>query len=383
MAITEQSAPTSANDWADFIHTGPGTLAGRYLRSFWQPVYRAQDLLPGRTMPIKIMGEQLTLYRGETGAPHLVAFRCAHRGTQLSVGWVEDNCIRCRYHGWMYDATGQCVEQPGEDSAFADRVRIASYPMQEYLGLLFAYLGEGEPPPLRRYPDFDAPGVFEADPPEIWPCNYFNRAENDPFHVYWTHKESNRRRNMPDRPWNPAENRYVETDYGFALPKGRTSHFHMPNTMHLKTAVRVPGFERLAEYRLIWHMPIDDEQCVAFDVNLVPGLTGEEGERFRDARRELQEDDPQAPIDFAEAVLAGRARVEDMDSAFGTYKTFWIEDYVTLVGQGTIPDRAQERLGITDQWMVVKRMLWQRELRALAEGRPLKAWTSPALFADQ
>ncbi len=70
-----------------------------------------------------------------------------------------------------------------------------------------------------------------------------------------------------------------------------------------------------------------------------------------------QEDDPQAPLDFAEAVLAGRARVEDMDSSFGTYKTFWIEDYVTLVGQGAIADRAQERLGRTDQWMVLKRML--------------------------
>jgi 5,5'-dehydrodivanillate O-demethylase len=382
MAITESTPRTPETDWTDFVHTGPGTLAGRYLRSFWQPVYRAQDLLPGRAMPIRIMGEQLTLYRGESGIPHLTAFRCAHRGTQLSVGWVEGDCIRCRYHGWMYDETGQCVEQPGEDEAFAARVRIASYPVQEYLGLIFAYLGTGDPPPIRRYPDFDAPGVFEADPPEIWPCNYFNRAENDPFHVYWTHKESNRRRNMPDRPWVPEENHYVETDYGFALPKGRTSHFHMPNTMHLRTAVRVPGFEHLAEYRLIWHMPIDDEQCVAFDVNLVPGLMGEEGERFRAARRELQEDDPQAPIDFAEAVLAGRARVEDMDPAFGTYKTFWIEDYVTLVGQGAIPDREQERLGRTDQWMVVKRMLWQRELKALAEGRPLKKWTSPALFPD-
>ena len=382
MAITDVPRKTPESDWTDFIHTGPDTLAGQYLRRFWQPVYRAQDILPGRTMPIRIMGEQFTLYRGEAGAPHLAAFRCAHRGTQLSVGWVEGDCIRCRYHGWKFDESGQCVEQPGEEEPFAARVRIASYPVEEYLGLIFAYLGPGEPPPLRRYPDFDAPGVFEADPPEVWPCNYFNRAENDPYHVYWTHKESNRRRNMPERPWNPTESRYVETEYGFALPKGRTSHFHMPNTMHLKTAVRVPGFEHLAEYRLIWHMPIDDEQCVAFDVNLVPGLTGEEGERFRAARRELQEDDPQAPIDFAEAVLAGRARVEDMDSAFGTYKTFWIEDYVTLVGQGAIPDRTQERLGVTDQWMVVKRMLWQRELKALAEGRPLKEWTSPALFLN-
>ena len=383
MVATDAPEQTTRADWTDFVHAGPGTLAGRYLRSFWQPVYRAQDLLPGRTMPIRIMGEDFTLYRGEGGAPHLAAFRCAHRGTQLSVGWVEGDSIRCRYHGWKFDERGQCVEQPGEEDASAARVRIASYPVEEYLGLIFAYLGEGDPPPIRRYPDFDAPGVFEADPPEEWPCNYFNRAENDPYHTYWTHKESNRRREFPDRPWVPGESHYVETDYGFALPKGHTSHFHMPNTMHLKTAVRVPGFEHLAEYRLIWHMPVDDTRCVAFDVNLVAGLLGDEGERFRAARRILQEDDPQAPLDFAENVLAGRARVEDMDSAFGAYKTFWIEDYVTLVGQGAIPDRAQERLGSTDQWMILKRQLWQRELRALAEGHPLTAWRSPVLFPDQ
>src|SRR6266508_2234374 len=104
----------------DFFHVGPGTLAGRYLRTFWQPVYRAQDLPPGRAKPIKIMNEDLTLYRGvpssefrvprgemergtqnpELGTPHVVAFRCAHRGTQLSTGWVEGDNLRCFYHGW-------------------------------------------------------------------------------------------------------------------------------------------------------------------------------------------------------------------------------------------------------------------------------------------
>src|SRR5215218_5991874 len=151
-APTTEAVP---NDWADFVHTGPGTLAGRYLRRFWQPVYRAQDLLPGRTMPIRIMGEELTLYRGEGGAPHQTAFRCAHRGTQLSVGWVEGDCIRCRYHGWRYDARGQCVEQPDEAKPFSHKVKIKSYPTIEYLGLIFAFLGDGEPPPVRRFADFE------------------------------------------------------------------------------------------------------------------------------------------------------------------------------------------------------------------------------------
>src|SRR4051794_20493761 len=97
-----------AIDSASYVQTGPGTVAGRYMRMFWQPVYRAQDLAPGRAVPVQVMGEHLTLYRGaepsaDTPLPnpplrgpqaHLVAFRCAHRGTQLSVGWVEDDCIR-------------------------------------------------------------------------------------------------------------------------------------------------------------------------------------------------------------------------------------------------------------------------------------------------
>src|SRR5438874_261224 len=137
----------------DFVSTGPGTLAGRYLRTFWQPIYRAQDLAAGRAVPIQIMSERFTLYRGETGRAYLVDFRCAHRGTQLSVGWVEDDCIRCRYHGWTYDASGQCVEQPGEDPRFAAKVCLRSYPTREYAGLIFAYLGEGEPPPFQPYPN--------------------------------------------------------------------------------------------------------------------------------------------------------------------------------------------------------------------------------------
>ena len=96
----------------DVVHTGPGTLAGRFLRRFWQPIYRAEDLPAGRAKPIKIMGEELTLYRGDSEAPHLLAFRCAHRGTQLSTGWVEGDDLRCFYHGWRYDPDGRCLERP-------------------------------------------------------------------------------------------------------------------------------------------------------------------------------------------------------------------------------------------------------------------------------
>src|ERR1051325_7895700 len=147
-------------NFMDFYYTGPGTLAGRYMRKFWHPVYRAEDLKPGWAKPIKILGEQFTLYRGETGTPHVVDFRCPHRLTQLSVGWVEGDSIRCRVHGWKYDSTGQCTEQPAEKESFAEKIRIRSYPTQEYLKLIFVYFGDGEPPPLPGYPDFEKDSLW-------------------------------------------------------------------------------------------------------------------------------------------------------------------------------------------------------------------------------
>src|SRR5229473_2369209 len=165
MAATERQMTTgyTTADFRDFARTGPGTLAGRYLRRFWQPIQRAEDLPRGHAKPIRIMSEDFTLYRGEAGTPHLVDFRCAHRGTQLSTGWVEGDCIRCFYHGWKYDGAGQCVEQPAEDAGFASKVRIASYPTEEYLGLIFVCLGDAErddtgafrPPPLPRFPELE------------------------------------------------------------------------------------------------------------------------------------------------------------------------------------------------------------------------------------
>src|ERR687883_1738220 len=175
---TTFARPRAAIDVQELAYTGPGTVAGRYLRSFWQPVYHAPDLPPGHAKPLRIMSEDFTVYRGEDGTPHVVAPRCAHRGTQLSTGWVEGDCIRCFYHGWKYDGTGQCVEMPAEDSSFPPKVKIASYPTREYLGLIWAYLGEGEAPDFPRYVEFeDFDGVIEIDS-YVRRCNYFQNLEN-------------------------------------------------------------------------------------------------------------------------------------------------------------------------------------------------------------
>jgi nitrite reductase/ring-hydroxylating ferredoxin subunit len=100
--------------YGEFHKTGPGTLGGIYLRQFWHPIALSTDLAPGRVMPVRVLSEDFTLYRGEDGAPHLTVHRCPHRGTQLSVGSVEGDAIRCHYHGWKFGADGVCIERPAE-----------------------------------------------------------------------------------------------------------------------------------------------------------------------------------------------------------------------------------------------------------------------------
>jgi len=106
---TNDSRVNDANDVAELAQTGPGTIAGRYFRRFWLPVAEVCDVEPGRAKAIQVLGQEFTLYRGVTGDPHLVDYFCAHRSSPLFTGHVEGDCIRCFYHGWMYDADGQCV----------------------------------------------------------------------------------------------------------------------------------------------------------------------------------------------------------------------------------------------------------------------------------
>jgi 5,5'-dehydrodivanillate O-demethylase len=347
-------------DCTDFAHTGPGTLAGRFMRTFWQPVERARNLLPAHAKPLRIMSEDFTLYRGEGGVPHVVAFRCAHRGTQLSTGWVEGDCIRCFYHGWKYDGSGQCVEMPAEDASFPPKVQIKSYPTEEYLGLIFAYLGEGEAPPLPRYPELEEEGVKEVTT-RILPYNYFNGVENsvDIVHVSFVHSDSGfADHGVSGIPTPGAE----ETEYGILMadqyPNGQTrvTIFEMPTLIRLKVFPRDGmGWRTL----LTWKVPIDDESYHSFALNSSTAGSG----------------DPE-DIRLGREILDGRRRLRVDD--VGEYaKRVNLQDFVAQAGQGVIADRTHERLGRSDKAVILLRKIWERELRALADGRPLKQWRWP------
>jgi len=361
---------------------GPGTPMGGLLRRFWQPLARSEDVAAGRARTIRFFGEDLTLYRGESGRPYLVGGRCAHRCTRLHTGWVQGDEIRCVYHGWKYDGTGQCTEIPSEREGLARTVRIAGYPVREYCGLVFAYLGEGAPP------EFDLPrkDVFERDDRlyftrvQVWPCSWLQQVENslDAAHVSFVHQKG---RVGPFgeavTPALPALE-YQETDAGIRqiATRGknnvRISDWTFPNNNHIiiPSSFREDPWIDLG----LWIVPNDDESTTRFQLYYVP-YENEAGkariiahyEKFRhytpaEHHDELFDDDvfPEDPL-------------LELTNA---------QDYVAAVGQGTIVDRSRERLVSSDAGIALLRRIYRREMKALADGRPPKQWRRLAHAVD-
>src|SRR5262249_18100744 len=368
---TTVARPRAAPDMETLAATGPDSLAGRYLRQFWQPVYHAPDLPPGEAKPVRIMSEDYTLYRGEGGAVHLVDYRCAHRGTQLSTGWVEGDCIRCFYHGWKYDGSGQCVEQPAEDAGFAGKVRIGSYPTREYLGLIFAYLGAGAAPEFPRYPEFESfDGVVELDS-YVRRCNYYQNLENslDMSHVGFVHSDNEasfagighgQALQAQESAWGVT---YTATRANGEI---RINQFGMPNTFHMNALPTDPeiGWQE----SLFWWVPADDENQVQFSLHRLP-ISGETARRIGERRQARRARIDLAHQEVCERILAGELRLRDLDTS--RVDLVRLQDDVAQVGQGRIADRSRERLARGDMGVLFLRRIWLRELRALADGRPV------------
>jgi 5,5'-dehydrodivanillate O-demethylase oxygenase subunit len=358
---------------ADFAHIGPDTLAGRYLRRFWQPVYLSRDLKPGHPVRILQFGEHFTLYRGASGAPFLVEDRCPHRQTSLSLGSIEGDAIRCFYHGWLFDGEGQCREQPAEKASFAAKVRCAAYPARDYLGLVFAYLGPGEPPDFPRFPELEEAEGTPVANKHFVPCNYFQRIENDldETHIHFVHRTSTEGYGLDELP----EITVTETEYGILREGARSgrganatrrTHWIMPN-INLIDLPPSPDTQYWTIY-VAWRVPIDDVTMNTYSVIMkrtAPGAPLETG------RKPLDPD----PTQITRDILAGKRRVQDIDPEYRGL--FVVQDNVALAGQGAIVDRSKEWLGQSDKGIILLRKLWSRELRALAQGKELKAWSRP------
>jgi 5,5'-dehydrodivanillate O-demethylase len=362
-----------ARDTTDFAHIGPGTLAGKFVRQFWQPIYVGAELKKGRPVRVKALGEYFTLYRGDSGAPFIVEDRCPHRQTSLALGTIEGDCIRCFYHGWLFDGDGQCREQPAEKASFAKKVRARAYPAEEYLGLIFAYLGEGPAPELPRFPELDqAEGTLVVNRHPV-PCNYFQRIENDldETHVHFVHRVSTDSYGLDELP----EIVVNETDYGIlrvgARTGGganatRTAHWMMPN-VHFLDLPPSPGHPHWTVY-LAFRVPVDDENMVTLSISVRPA----DPSGTRQAQRHAIDPDP---MQLTEDILAGKLHIQDVDPKYPGL--FVVQDNVALAGQGRIVDRSRDRLGQSDRGIILLRKLWERELKKIRDAKPTKNWRRP------
>jgi 5,5'-dehydrodivanillate O-demethylase len=181
----------SAKHQEMLTRVGPGTPMGELLRRYWVPAAPSCDLTAGQVRKIRLFGEDLVLYRDTKGRLGLLEEQCPHRRTSLAYGCVDDQGLRCSYHGWKFNAEGKCLEVPSEpaDSPLLRRVQARAYQVQELGGLIFAYLGPAPAPLLPRYDLFVWEGVLRDVGVATIPCNWLQIMENsvDPSHIEWLH----------------------------------------------------------------------------------------------------------------------------------------------------------------------------------------------------
>ena len=385
MAITEPNETSVARSSkprynVDLASTKPGTPGGIFLRQFWHPVARSVDLAPGRARPIRRLSENFTLYRGTNGTPHVIAARCPHRGALMHLGWVEDDNIRCVYHGWNYDGTGQCVEAPAEKAGFEKNVRIATYPTAEAFGLIYAYFGPGEAPAFPPYPESHGDGIIEAWAPVDVPCNYLQSFENsmDEVHVAFTHSPGGSHAVLAhELPLITAE----ETPWGM-LRFGTRANGLVRHTLHYApniVRVIVPpqaGMDGVGGWpEITFHfVPVDDENHIWFNTTKVL-VTGDAVEAYRAKREEFYAKRADAPNvrDLVEDIWAARISFEDVRHP----ELARVQDIAVQAGQGAIENRETETLGRSDAGIAVWRRILERELSTIAAGGVPKQWACP------
>ncbi|HUQ76694.1 MAG TPA: Rieske 2Fe-2S domain-containing protein [Burkholderiales bacterium] len=361
----------------DITSTRPGTPGGQYMRQFWLAIHRSEDLAKGHAKPIRIMSEEFTLYRGESGHAQVLDYRCPHRGAPLHLGWVEGDALRCLYHGWKFECSGQCIEMPAEDANFARKVKARSYPTREYLGLVFAYFGEGEPPAFPPFPASSDPSLVHVWNTETVPCNWLQCYENsaDEVHVAFVHQPGGSHAAIAELPEVSAE----ETDWGMLRlgtrkgDKVRISLHYVPNV----TRVVVPplaGFDGVGGWSEIFFSftPVDDENHLWLITSQVK-VTGRDADSFLQKKADYLRRCAEAPkvMDLVHDVWAGRRRLIDVEHP----DLAIVQDIAVQAGQGRIADRDNERLGRSDTAIILWRKILTRELSAIAAGRAPKKWS--------
>ena len=375
--------------------TGKGKPAGEVLRRYWQPAALAEELDGGRpAVPVTLLGEQLVLFRDDEGRLGLIGRHCLHRGADLCFGRREDNGLRCPFHGWLYGRDGRCLEQPGEPegSRMHERLRTTSYPVVERNGVVFAYLGPGEPPAFPNFDCFRAPGSHVFAFKGLWECNWLQALEIgiDPAHASFLHrflededpKDGYGRQfrdsaaagsNIPMtrllREYPRPEIRVEETDFGLRL----TTLRHMENGLtHVRVTNQIfPGAICIPMSREMtitqWHVPVDDETCYWYSL-----FTSFDRPVDRDTMRAQRLKEHSLP---GYAPLKNRRNDYGYDPEEQATRTWTgmgfdinVHDQWAVEGMGPIQDRTEEHLGSTDTGIIRYRRLLQAAMEGLAAG---------------
>jgi 5,5'-dehydrodivanillate O-demethylase oxygenase subunit len=330
---------------------GPGTRMGALLRRYWWPVGFTQKLAD-KPVPVRILGEDLVMFRDGAGKVGLLDRACPHRSASLENGRVEEKGIRCCYHGWLFAAGGQCLEMPAEpaDSPLKNHVKAHAYKTQEAAGLIFAYMGPAPAPLLPAYDLLVREDLDRVVRAGMDRCNWLQRAENgaDPCHSMALHASV-----YPSIALKRPSVVYEKTWYGmrFAIKYegGSENVFHQIMPAHTRRLGARTVDKRPAQY-LHFRVPVDDCHTLTYIIEAVQTDDGGPGTiKTRDTR----------------AIQPGsHERVEDGWWGIGSHD----QDRVAQESQGVIVDRTKETLATSDQGIAMFRRMLRDDLSAIDTG---------------
>lgn len=377
---------------------GPDDGAGKVLRHYWQPAALSVELDPKRpVVPVKLLGESLILFRDNSGALGLIGRHCPHRGADLCYGRREDNGLRCPFHGWHFDRTGQCVEQPGEPegSDMSKQIKTPGYPVVEKNGIVWAYLGPGAPPPFPAFDCFAAPETHVFAFKGLWECNWLQAMEVgiDPAHASFLHRflqdedpaegygkqfrDKAADTNIPMtkllRDYPRPEIDVEETDYGMRLialrhlRDGRT-HVRVTNQI-FPGAICIPMSNEMTITQ--WHVPIDDETCYWYSMFTSFGAPVNKQVMWDQRIKEHRLPDF-APLKNKRNAYGYDPEEQARETYTGMGLDINVHDQWAVESMGAIQDRTQEHLGKTDIAIIRNRRLLRAAIDAVEQGGALK-----------
>jgi phthalate 4,5-dioxygenase len=382
------------------VRTGPGTPGGALLRSYWQPVALSRHLPAGSApQAIRILGEDLVLFRDERGRPGLLGLRCPHRRADLSYGRIEAGGLRCVYHGWVFDVEGACLEQPAEPERGRHRDKIAQkhYPVIERGGGLWAYMGAGAPPVFPNYPALAVPDDHRFTFRWHASCNYLqgNEGNVDPVHTSYLHAFDPAM--QPEGgTLRPAVSQAVfgadiapklavrETHFGMRIfaerqvPGPRKRQLRITNLI-MPNGCAIAGSEQQfgrGGHSMFWHVPIDDESHWRFEF-IFHGSVPLPKEEF-EAHYRTECDESGFPKRRPEnRFLQDREQMKR--SYLGMDRVFPAHDLFVTESMGRIVDREEEHLATSDLALVRSRRMLAQGMADVAAGKdPVGVIRDPA-----